>query len=90
MTDNNSLFIALLVIGYVILALLTVGVIIKIASVYARYKGNKRGSGIELKDNSVLAVAQEAGETTILCKKIELPAQQEDAAVVVAADGEEA
>ena len=89
MTDSN-LFTALMIIGYVILALLTVGVIIKIASVYARFKGNKKASGIELKDNSVLAVSQEAGDTTILCKKIELPGQEEDATVVVAADGEEA
>lgn len=88
MSDNN-LFLALMIVGYVILAMLTICVVIKIASVYARFKGNKRGSGIELKDNRVLAVAQEDGETTVLCKKIELPADAEASAVVVD-DGEEA
>ena len=86
--SENNLFLALMIVGYVILAMLTIGVVIKIASVYARFKGNKRGSGIELKDNRVLAVAQEDGETTILCKKIELPVDAE--ATVVVDDGEEA
>ena len=89
MTDNNSLFLAVMIIGYVILGLLTIGVIIKIASVYARYKESKKGAAIELKDYKVLAIAQEQGETTILCKGVEdLPA--EDTNVVVAPDGEEA
>ena len=89
MTDNNSLYIAVMVIVYVILALLTAGVIIKIASVYARYKLNKKNVAIELKDNMVLAIAQEQGEAAILCKKVE-NVPQEEATVVVAADGEEA
>jgi hypothetical protein len=72
MTEMTGLYTAVMVIGYVILGLLTVGVVIKIASVYARYKESKKSTAtIELKDNVVLAIAQEQGEATILCKKVE-------------------
>lgn len=86
--ESSSLFTAVMIIGYVILGLLTVGVIIKIASVYARYKETRKNAAvIELNDNKVLAIAQEKGETTVLCKKVEnLPAEDTQ----VAATGEEA
>ena len=89
MTDNNSLYIAVFVIGYVILALLTACVVIKIASVYARYKESKKGTAIELKDREVLAITQEQGSTTIICNKLE-GISDESTNVVVGADDEEA
>lgn len=85
--ENNSLYIAVMIIGYVILALLTVGVIIKIASVYARYKMSKNsGVTIELKDNQVLAIKQEQGESYVLCGSFENLPKEDDS---IAADGEE-
>lgn len=86
--EINSLHIAVMVIGYVILALLSAGVIIKIASVYARYRATKKSAAtIELKDNKVLAILQDEGETTVICRSVEnLPTEDTQ----VAADGEEA
>lgn len=69
MTD---LYTAVMIIVYVILGLLTIGVITKIASVYARYRQTKKSAAvIELKDNVVLSVEQDQGQALILCKKVE-------------------
>ena len=86
--DINSLFTAAMVVGYVILGMLTIAVIIKIASVYARYKlGKQDPAKIEIKQNVVLAIEQEQGETQIICSKVEnLPVEAAKADAV----GEEA
>ncbi len=86
----ETLFTAVMVVSYVILGLLTIGVIIKIASVYARYKVSKIDPAtIAVKDKVVLNIEQEQGEVAVLCAKVEnLPT--EDAAESVADNGEEA
>ena len=88
--DMSGLYTAAMIVGYVVLGLLTVGVIIKIASVYARYKMSKQDPAtIEVKQNAVLAIKQEQGEITVIGAKFEnLPTEVADAQD--AKDGEEA
>lgn len=68
----DTLLFAVQVVGYAILALVTLGVIIKIASVYARYMGTKKSSAtIDINDKVVLSVEQEKGTATIICAKVD-------------------
>ena len=90
MAEFTGLFTGVMIVGYVILALLTVCVVIKIASVYASYKGAQMpDAAIESKDTVGLVIEQDQAEVTILCKQLKnIPQEQEE--VVVAESDEEA
>lgn len=76
--DNYGLIVAIEVISYFIIALLGIGVAIRAASLYARYKAAKNLS-VPVAEDKVLKISQEEGEAVIICKDIAgVPADQSE------------
>ena len=77
--DNYNLIIAIEVISYFIIAMLGIGIAIRAASLYARYKAAKNVS-VPVEDGKVLKINQEEGYATIICKEVVVPEGAEEVA----------